>query len=70
MKITARGWPWQTSNHWSNSNNEKFGWNPLSVKGCGRFGGGWAIKIGITINKSFTDVIFDLGLGSIRIKRL
>lgn len=45
----------------------KFGWNPLNVKGIGRFGGGWAIKIGLCVSSSGKDWIFDIGLGSIRV---
>lgn len=56
LKITTRGWPWQG-----------YGWNPLSVKDHGRFGGGWAIKFGFTASKSLNDVVIDLIIGSIRI---
>lgn len=32
----------------------------------GRFGGGWAFKLGITVASSLREIIFDLGIGSIR----
>ena len=72
MKIRARGWPWQhTSDFWANTldktRGQKWGWNPLSVKGMGRFGGGWAFKFGITISRDARDIVLDLGLGSIRV---
>lgn len=74
MKIKCEGWPWQyTSNHWSHAvdktHGQKYGWNPFNVKGMGRFGGGWAFKFGITINESISDIVLDLGIGSIRIKK-
>lgn len=74
MKIKATGWPWQTvGDHWSTrldkTKGDRWGWNPLSVKGMGRFGGGWAFKFGITVSSSLRDVILDLGIGSIRITR-
>ena len=74
LKFSARGFPWQhTGNHWSNqldkTVHEKYGWNPVIVKGMGRFGGGWAIKCGITISKDFKDFIIELIIGSIRITR-
>ena len=73
LKITTRGWPWQTvDGHWASNadktTGQKYGWNPLSVKGMGRFGGGWAFKFGITVSSSLRDVVIDLGLGSIRIR--
>jgi len=73
MKITFRGWPWQRVNgFWANEVDktigQKWGWNPFSVKGLGRFGGGWAFKFGITMSASFRDIVLDLGIGSIRIK--
>lgn len=67
VKITFRGWPWQKSDHWS-SDGSKFGWNPFKVVGFGRFGGGWAFKLGITISERLDDFVIDLGIGSIRIK--
>lgn len=72
IKVTANGWPWQFVNdHWAaradKSVGEKYGWNPLSVKGMGRFGGGWAFKLGITISSSFRSWVLDLGIGSIRV---
>lgn len=72
IKITARGWPWQyTSDHWANAIDktagQKYGWNPFSVKGMGRFGGGWAFKFGITASRGFNDIVLDLGVGSIRV---
>lgn len=73
FKITARGWPWQkVDEHWASNldktTGQKYGWNPFSVKGMGRFGGGWAFKFGITVSNSLRDVVIDLGLGSVRIK--
>jgi hypothetical protein len=72
MKISARGWPWQTiGSHWSNqvdkTQGQKYGWNPFSVKGMGRFGGGWAFKLGVTTSQDLSDWVFDFGLGSVRI---
>ncbi len=72
MKIKASGFPWQRVNHWSSNidktKGETFGWNPFKVKGMGRFGGGWAIKFGITISSDMKDIVLDLMLGSVRIK--
>lgn len=72
LSVKASGWPWQlTSTHWANQVDktvqQKWGWNPLVVKGMGRFGGGWAIKFGIVISSSWRDCVIDLILGSIRI---
>lgn len=71
MKITTRGFPWQYVNGWvseiDGTKGEKWGWNPFSVKGFGRFGGGWAFKFGITVSESLKDWVIDLGIGSIRI---
>lgn len=72
MKISARGWPWQTvDGHWASNldktTGQKYGWNPFAVKGMGRFGGGWAFKLGITGSSSLRDWVIDLGFGSIRI---
>lgn len=73
FKITARGWPWQTiepfwANELDKTTGQKYGWNPFSVKGMGRFGGGWAFKFGVTVSSSFRDFVIDLGIGSIRVK--
>lgn len=73
FKITATGWPWQTikpfwANELDKTTGQKYGWNPFSVKGMGRFGGGWAFKFGITVSSSFRDFVIDLGIGSIRVK--
>lgn len=72
MKITCRGFPWQkTTDHWANrldgTNNKTHGWNPLKVKGMGRFGGGWAICFGVQISSSFKEWIFSLIIGQIRV---
>lgn len=72
LTITARGWPWQkVRESWASSLDktvgETYGWNPLEVKGMGRFGGGWAVKLGITISESFRDIVIDLLLGSLRV---
>lgn len=72
IKITAFGFPWQhVRSHWSTNvdktHGQKYGWNPLNVKGMGRFGGGWAFKFGVQISRDLRDWVFDLGLGSIRI---
>jgi hypothetical protein len=72
MKVTTRGWPWQTIQpFWANSLDrtvgQKYGWNPFSVKDIGRFGGGWAFKLGVIISFDLRDIVLDLGLGSIRI---
>lgn len=74
MKITFRGFPWQqVAPSWASgldkTTGEKYGWNPFSVKGMGRFGGGWAFKFGITLDRSMRDCVLDLGLGSVRIQR-
>lgn len=74
MNISLRGFPWQTVRpFWANSLDktvgEKWGWNPFSLKGMGRFGGGWAFKFGITASSSLRDIIIDVGIGSIRITR-
>lgn len=74
IKVTARGWPWQyVDPHWASkldkTAGQRFGWNPFSVKGVGRFGGGWAFKFGITASRDWSDIVLDLGLGSIRITR-
>ena len=73
MKITCRGWPWQTTDgDWASAldktTGETYGWNPFNVKGMGRFGGGWAFKLGITCSRTLRDIVIDLGLGSVRIK--
>jgi hypothetical protein len=68
LNIKFRGFPWQTGDNWSIPAGAKFGWNPLKVIGMGRFGGGWAIKFGITISSKLDDWVFDLGIGSIRIQ--
>lgn len=72
VKITARGWPWQTvDGHWASNldktTGRRYGWNPFALKGMGRFGGGWAFKFGIMVSSSLRDWVFDLGLGSIRV---
>lgn len=72
VRFSASGWPWQPcGNHWANhadgSTTERWGWNPFRLKGMGRFGGGWAFKLGITTSRDMRDWIFDLGLGSIRV---
>ncbi len=74
FKVKATGWPWQyVSDHWANRVDKnprtKWGWNPFSVKGMGRFGGGWAFKFGITASRSLSDVVIYLGIGSIRITK-
>ena len=73
MKVTFKGWPWQrVHSYWASGYDgtvgQKWGWNPFKVKGMGRFGGGWAIKIGVTVSKSLRDIVIDCGIGSIRIK--
>lgn len=74
MKVTLRGFPWQSvDRHWATdldkTTGTKWGWNPLEVKGMGRYGGGWAIKVGITASSDFKDVCIDTGIGQIRIVR-
>lgn len=73
VRFSARGWPWQLcGGHWANnvdgSAAERWGWNPLSLKGMGRFGGGWAFKLGVSASSSLRDWVFDLGLGSVRVQ--
>jgi hypothetical protein len=72
MKIKAYGFPWQkVKDHWSTNLDktigQTYGWNPFSVKGMGRFGGGWAFKLGITVDRTATEWIIELGIGAIRI---
>jgi hypothetical protein len=74
MKVKFSGWPWQRVNpHWASNSDktagQKWGWNPFRVKGMGRFGGGWAFKLGITVSSSLRDFVIDLGIGSIRVTR-
>lgn len=71
LRITARGWPWQLVDNRAllfppERKGERYGWNPLSVKASGRYGGGWAFKFGVTVSSDLKDWVFDLGLGSIR----
>ena len=73
MKVTFKGWPWQTvpvfwASELDRTTGEKWGWNPLKVKGMGRFGGGWAFSLGIAVSKTGRDIVLELGLGSIRIR--
>lgn len=75
IKVSACGWPWQhTGTHWANradkTAHQKWGWNPFKVKGMGRFGGGWAFKLGITASSNLKDWVIDLGIGSIRINKV
>lgn len=72
MKITARGFPWQhVDPHWASNldktTGERYGWNPFSVKGMGRFGGGWAFKFGVIASSNLREWVLDLGLGSLRV---
>lgn len=66
------GFPWQTlktNNPFDEKySGQKWGWNPLVVKGSGRFGGGWAFKFGITSNENFRELVIDLGIGSVRLE--
>ncbi|WP_052417810.1 hypothetical protein [Acinetobacter junii] len=70
--LSFEGFPWQIINSRdplsSHYYGEKWGWNPLKVKGSGRFGGGWAFKFGITSNENFRELIIDVGIGSIRLE--
>jgi hypothetical protein len=71
LRATARGWPWQrVDGHWASdadrTTGEKFGWNPFKVKGMGRFGGGWAFKLGIIASRDLRDICIDLAIGSVR----
>jgi hypothetical protein len=73
MKITTRGLPWQKiepswANNADKTNGETYGWNPFNVRGMGRFGGGWAFKLGIQVSESCRDWIISIGLGEIRIQ--
>ncbi|WP_296279825.1 hypothetical protein [uncultured Acinetobacter sp.] len=70
--ISTRGFPWQpVYDHFSTRADktvgDKFGWNPLKVSGMGRFGGGWAFKLGITTDHKLSDFVFCLGIGQVRI---
>ncbi|WOE40104.1 hypothetical protein [Acinetobacter chinensis] len=65
------GFPWHVvpqDESFENQNGEVWGWNPLKVKGSGRFGGGWAFKFGITSNENFRELVIELGIGSIRLE--
>ena len=73
ISVKATGFPWQeVEKFWASdvdgSTGKKWGWNPLNVSGMGRFGGGWAFKLGITASKQLDYFIVDLGLGSFRVK--
>ena len=71
VRITARGWPWQRAAYWESvadkTHEQRYGWNPFNVKGVGRFGGGWALKIGVAMSCNLRDVVIDCGIGSIRV---
>lgn len=63
-----RGFPWHVvfkDEPFDQHNGEFWGWNPLKVKGSGRFGGGWAFKFGISSNENFRELVIDVGIGSI-----
>lgn len=70
IKITTRGCPWQDieQSPFYNFPKGKYGWNPFSVKGWGRYGGNWAIKFGIDIGSQRTSIHF--GLGTVTISYL
>ncbi len=72
LYVAFEGFPWQTIKSrdplYSYHYGEKWGWNPLLVKGSGRFGGGWAFKFGITSNENFRELVIDVGIGSIRLE--
>jgi hypothetical protein len=73
VKVTARGFPWQSAGmFWANQQDKtvgkKYGWNHFRVIGMGRFGGGWAFKLGVMFGSGFDDFIFSLGIGEIRIQ--
>ena len=62
------GFPWHVvfkDEPFDQHNGEFWGWNPLKVKGSGRFGGGWAFKFGISSNENFRELVIDVGIGSI-----
>ena len=66
-----RGFPWHLvpkDESFDKHNGELWGWNPLTVKNSGRFGGGWAFKFGITSNENFRELVIDVGIGSIRLE--
>lgn len=65
------GFPWHVVSEdepFDQHNGEFWGWNPLKVKGLGRYGGGWAFKFGITSNENFRELVIDVGIGSIRLE--
>lgn len=72
IELQFSGFPWQViqSSHpcFHNHKGQTWGWNPRIVKGLGRFGGGWAIKFGITSNENFRELVIDVGIGSIRLE--
>ena len=66
-----RGFPWHLvpkDESFDKHNGELWGWNLLTVKNSGRFGGGWAFKFGITSNENFRELVIDVGIGSIRLE--
>lgn len=71
MKIKFSGLPLQRLDSWANAVDEtvgkRWGWNPFSVKGMGRYGGGWSFKLGITVSGSLRDWVISFGLGEVRI---
>ncbi|MFW1664639.1 hypothetical protein [Acinetobacter ursingii] len=74
VEVQLTGFPWQIiqSTHpcFHGCQGQAWGWNPRIVKGLGRFGGGWAIKFGITCDEKFRDFVIDLGIGSVRLEIL
>lgn len=67
IEITTRGCPWQNveQSPLYDFPKGKYGWNPFKVLGWGRYGGNWAIKLGIEIGSQRTNIHF--GLGTIEI---
>lgn len=60
--------PWHTIDPvWSSKpgHKEKYGWNPWTDPGAGRFGGWWVLKCGIVLGRS--EMIVEWIFGTLRI---
>lgn len=66
--IKTRGCPWDDieQSQFHDFPKGKHGWNPLAVKGWGRYGGFWTTKIGIELGSS--TAVINFGLGSLRME--
>lgn len=63
IKITTRGCPWDDVDQspFYDFPKGKHGWNPFKVKGWGRYGGNWTMKIGVDIGSQRVNIHFGLG---------